>query len=88
MSELSTLLANQQGLLERLKVLDGVGAGRKKDEIAAVKNELQAMTAEADRLYSDSRDRLLDAIKKQRWFFIKISRRYSWIAIQAIFGPI
>lgn len=71
MSELSTLLANQQGLLERLKVLDGVGAGRKKDEIAAVKNELQAMTAEADRLYSDSRDRLLDAIKKQRWFFIK-----------------
>lgn len=30
MSELSTLLANQQGLLERLKVLDGVGAGRKK----------------------------------------------------------
>lgn len=71
MSELSTLLANQQGLLGRLKRLDGVGDGRKKDEVAAVKNELQAMTAEADRIYSDSRDKILEAIKKQRWFFIK-----------------
>ncbi len=54
-----------------MKGLDGVGEGRKKDEIAAVKEKLQVMNGEANRLYNDSRNIILDAIKKQRWFFIK-----------------
>lgn len=41
------------------------------DRLAAVKNELQAVTDEVNRLSGDSRDQILEAIKNQRWFFIK-----------------
>lgn len=96
MSELSTLLAKKQELLERLKSLEAVGEGlgneenrqqvqklnaaqttlmaQKKaaeDKLAFVKDELRSVHEKINQISGDSRDRILEAIKKQRWFFIK-----------------
>lgn len=91
MSELSTLLAKKQELLERLKSLEAVGEGlgneenrqqvqklnaaqttlmaQKKaaeDKLAFVKDELRSVHEKINQISGDSRDRILEAIKKDR----------------------